>query len=171
MFIDNPVRSPGAAPSTARIVVASLIGTAIEFYDFYIYGTAAALVLGQLFFPHSAAGTQSLAAFATFGIAFFARPIGSFVFGHFGDRLGRKSTLVGSLLLMGLSTTLIGALPGYASAGFIAPILLCLLRLGQGVGALGLSGAAPRCWPLRTHRHTGAPGSACSRSSGRRWAF
>jgi metabolite-proton symporter len=132
----------GATPSTTRIMVASLIGTAIEFYDFYIYGTAAALVLGQLFFPHGAAGTQSLAAFATFGIAFLARPIGSFIFGHFGDRLGRKSTLVGSLLLMGLSTTLIGVLPSYASAGVVAPILLCLLRLGQGIGLGGEWGGA-----------------------------
>jgi metabolite-proton symporter len=132
----------GAAPSTARIMVASLIGTAIEFYDFYIYGTAAALVLGQLFFPQGAMGTQSLAAFATFGIAFLARPIGSLIFGHFGDRLGRKSTLVGSLLLMGLSTTLIGVLPGYASAGVVAPVLLCILRLGQGVGLGGEWGGA-----------------------------
>jgi metabolite-proton symporter len=123
-------------------MVASVIGTAIEFYDFYIYGTAAALVLGQLFFPPSAAGTQSLAAFATFGIAFFARPIGSFIFGHFGDRLGRKSTLVGSLLLMGLSTALIGLLPGYASVGVVAPVLLCILRLGQGIGLGGEWGGA-----------------------------
>jgi MFS family permease len=134
-------------------MVASLVGTAIEFYDFYIYGTAAALVLGQLFFPHSAAGAQSLAAFATFGIAFFARPIGSFVFGHFGDRLGRKSTLVGSLLLMGLSTTLIGALPGYASAGVVAPILLCILRLGQGVGLGGEWGGAALLATENAPRH------------------
>jgi MFS family permease len=123
-------------------MVASLVGTAIEFYDFYIYGTAAALVLGELFFPRGVAGAQSLAAFATFGIAFFARPVGSFVFGHFGDRLGRKSTLVGSLLLMGISTTLIGVLPGYASAGVLAPVLLCILRLGQGIGLGGEWGGA-----------------------------
>ncbi|HUN49674.1 MAG TPA: MFS transporter, partial [Candidatus Sulfotelmatobacter sp.] len=141
------------APGTARIMVASLIGTAIEFYDFYIYGTAAALVLGQLFFPPGAAGTQSLAAFATFGIAFFARPIGSFLFGHFGDRLGRKSTLVGSLLLMGLSTTLIGVLPGYASAGVMAPVLLCLLRLGQGIGLGGEWGGAALLATENAPRH------------------
>src|SRR6202007_1655473 len=120
--------------SVGRIVVASLVGTTIEFYDFYIYGTAAALVLGQMFFPSSAPEAQSLAAFATFGIAFLARPLGSFLFGHFGDRVGRKSTLVASLLTMGLSTALIGVLPSYASAGMMAPILLCILRLGQGIG-------------------------------------
>lgn len=136
------IRPPAAKPSTARIMVASLIGTAVEFYDFYIYGTAAALVLGQLFFPPGAAGAQSLAAFATFGIAFLARPVGAFMFGHFGDRLGRKSTLVTSLLLMGLSTTLIGVLPSYASAGTAAPALLCLLRLGQGIGLGGEWGGA-----------------------------
>jgi metabolite-proton symporter len=127
---------------TGRIVLASLIGTAIEFYDFYVYGTAAALVLGSLFFPPSASGTQTLAAFATFGIAFVARPVGSVLFGHFGDRLGRKSTLVSSLLVMGVSTMLIGCLPGYASAGWAAPALLCLLRLGQGIGLGGEWGGA-----------------------------
>ncbi len=139
----------GAAPAgtatgagTGRIVVASLIGTTIEFYDFYIYGTALALVLGPLFFPPSASGTQALLAFATFGIAFVARPVGAFLFGHFGDRLGRKSTLVSSLLVMGMSTTLIGCLPGYASAGWAAPALLCVLRLGQGIGIGGEWGGA-----------------------------
>jgi metabolite-proton symporter len=130
------------APSTGRIVVASLVGTTIEFYDFYIYGTAAALVLGSMFFPHGASDAQSLAAFATFGIAFFARPIGAMLFGHFGDRLGRKSTLVASLATMGLSTTLIGVLPSYASAGLVAPVLLCILRLGQGLGLGGEWGGA-----------------------------
>jgi MFS family permease len=134
-------------------MAASLIGTAIEFYDFYIYGTAAALVLGQLFFPRGAAGTQSLAAFATFGIAFIARPIGSFIFGHFGDRLGRKSTLVGSLLLMGMSTMLIGVLPGYANAGAVAPVLLCILRLGQGIGLGGECGGAALLATENAPRH------------------
>ncbi len=128
--------------TTGRIVLASLVGTAIEFYDFYIYGTAAALVLGKLFFPATDAGAQSLAAFATFGIAFVARPVGSFLFGHFGDRRGRKSTLVWSLVVMGLSTTLIGCLPSYAQAGALAPALLCLLRLGQGIGLGGEWGGA-----------------------------
>ncbi|MBW4021587.1 MAG: MHS family MFS transporter [Proteobacteria bacterium] len=135
-------RGSVAAPSTGRIVVASLIGTTIEFYDFYIYGTAAALVLGPVFFPSHAPQSQTLAAFLTFGIAFLARPLGAFLFGHFGDRVGRKATLVASMLVMGISTTLIGLLPGYAMAGLAAPILLCLLRLGQGIGLGGEWGGA-----------------------------
>jgi len=141
MPADSPQKTTHKTP-TGRIVLASLIGTAIEFYDFYIYGTAAALVLGKLFFPAADAGAQSLAAFATFGIAFVARPVGSFLFGHFGDRKGRKSTLVWSLVVMGLSTTLIGCLPSYAQAGALAPALLCLLRLGQGIGLGGEWGGA-----------------------------
>jgi metabolite-proton symporter len=125
-----------------RIVMASLVGTTIEFYDFYIYGTAAALVIGQTFFPRSAPEAQPLNAFLTFGIAFLARPIGSIAFGHFGDRIGRKSTLVASMLVMGLSTTLIGLLPGYAEAGVLAPALLCVLRFFQGIGLGGEWGGA-----------------------------
>ena len=125
-----------------RIVLASLVGTTIEFYDFYIYGTAAALVIGQTFFPQSAPGTQALNAFLTFGVAFLARPVGSLLFGHFGDRIGRKATLVATMLTMGLSTTLIGVLPGYAQAGVLAPWLLCVLRFGQGVGLGGEWGGA-----------------------------
>jgi metabolite-proton symporter len=125
-----------------RIVVASLVGTTIEFYDFYIYGTAAALVLGKAFFPSADASAQTLSAFLTFGIAFLARPIGAFFFGHFGDRVGRKATLVASMLVMGISTTLIGALPTYESAGALAPWLLCLLRFGQGIGLGGEWGGA-----------------------------
>ena len=125
-----------------RIVVASLVGTAIEFYDFYIYGTAAALVIGSIFFPSAAKGTQSLNAFLTFGLAFLARPVGSVLFGHFGDRIGRKSTLVASMLVMGVSTALIGLLPGYAQAGIAAPILLCVLRFCQGIGLGGEWGGA-----------------------------
>ena len=128
--------------SVGRIVLASLVGTTIEFYDFYIYGAAAALVIGQTFFPKSSAQAQALNAFLTFGIAFLARPVGSMLFGHFGDRIGRKSTLVASMLVMGLSTTLIGVLPGYAQAGVLAPWLLCLLRFGQGVGLGGEWGGA-----------------------------
>jgi metabolite-proton symporter len=125
-----------------RIVMASLVGTTIEFYDFYIYGTAAALVIGQTFFPRSAPEAQPLNAFLTFGIAFLARPIGSIAFGHFGDRIGRKSTLVASMLVMGVSTTLIGLLPGYAEAGVLAPALLCVLRFFQGIGLGGEWGGA-----------------------------
>lgn len=125
-----------------RIVLASLVGTTIEFYDFYIYGTAAALVIGSTFFPASDQSSQALNAFLTFGIAFLARPIGSILFGHFGDRIGRKSTLVASMLVMGLSTTLIGLLPTYNQAGALAPWLLCLLRFGQGIGLGGEWGGA-----------------------------
>lgn len=128
--------------STARVAVASFIGTAIEFYDFYVYATAAALVIGPVFFPQTDPTAQMLSAFVTFGIAFLARPLGSALFGHFGDRIGRKSTLVASLLLMGLSTTLIGLLPGYDSIGAWAPALLCLLRFGQGLGLGGEWGGA-----------------------------
>jgi metabolite-proton symporter len=130
------------ANSAARIAVASFIGTAIEFYDFYVYATAAALVIGPVFFPQTSGSAQMLSAFLTFGIAFLARPLGSALFGHFGDRIGRKSTLVASLLLMGICTTLIGVLPGYATIGFWAPTLLCVLRFGQGLGLGGEWGGA-----------------------------
>ena len=132
----------GARAPVARIVLASLVGTTIEFYDFYIYGTAAALVLGALFFPASAPEAQRLNAFLTFGVAFLARPVGSVIFGHFGDRVGRKATLIASMLTMGISTTLIGLLPGYATLGVAAPWLLCLLRFGQGLGLGGEWGGA-----------------------------
>jgi metabolite-proton symporter len=131
-----------AYPSTRRVAFASFIGTAIEFYDFYIYGMAAALVIGPVFFPGSDPAAQALNAFLTFGVAFLARPLGAALFGHFGDRIGRKSTLVASLLVMGISTTLIGLLPGYAVIGWLAPMLLCLLRFGQGLGLGGEWGGA-----------------------------
>jgi MFS family permease len=118
------------------------VGTAVEFYDFYIYATAAALVFGPLFFPADSASVQQLAAYASFGIAFVARPLGAALFGHFGDRVGRKSTLVASLLLMGGATVLIGLLPTYQSVGWYAPLLLCLLRFGQGLGLGGEWGGA-----------------------------
>jgi MFS family permease len=125
-----------------RIALASMVGTTIEFYDFYIFGTAAALVFGPMFFPKSAPETQTLNAYLTFGLAFLARPVGSFLFGHFGDRIGRKSTLVATMLTMGLATTLIGALPSYASAGVFAPLALAALRFVQGVGLGGEWGGA-----------------------------
>ena len=130
------------ATSRSRIIFASFIGTAIEFYDFYVYATAAALVIGPVFFPHSSPTAQALSAFVTFGLAFIARPVGSLLFGHFGDRIGRKSTLVASLLVMGVSTTLIGFVPGYDAIGGLAPVLLCILRLGQGIGLGGEWGGA-----------------------------
>nr|WP_218625225.1 MFS transporter [Sphingomonas sp. dw_22] len=121
---------------------ASLVGTSVEFYDFYIYATAAALVFGPLFFPAQEPWLQQVGAYASFSVAFFARPLGGLVFGHFGDRLGRKSTLVASLMLMGLSTVLIAFLPTYAMIGWVAPLLLCLLRFGQGLGLGGEWGGA-----------------------------
>ena len=133
--------SPGNG-GTRRVLAASMIGTAIEFYDFYIYATAASLVFGPLFFPSSSPSAQLLAAYASFGIAFVARPVGSIVFGHFGDRIGRKSTLVASLLMMGGSTMAIAFLPTYAMVGWIAPTLLCLMRFGQGFGLGGEWGGA-----------------------------
>jgi len=129
-------------PSTTHIAFASFIGTAIEFYDFYIYAMASALVIGQVFFPVEDAATQGLNAFLTFGIAFVARPLGAIFFGHFGDRIGRKATLAASLLVMGVSTLLIGCLPGYNTLGPWAAALLCLLRFGQGLGLGGEWGGA-----------------------------
>ena len=131
-----------AHSGATRVLGASLVGTAVEFYDFYIYATAASLVLGALFFPSSSPSAQLLAAYATFGVAFIARPWGALVFGHFGDRIGRKTTLVASLLIMGGSTMAIGLLPGFVDIGWLAPLLLCLLRFGQGFGLGGEWGGA-----------------------------
>jgi MFS family permease len=125
-----------------RVLAASLVGTAVEFYDFYIYATAAALVFGPLFFPSGDPAAQLLSAYASFALAFLARPLGAAVFGHFGDRIGRKSTLVGSLMLMGGSTLAIAFLPTYAQIGWWAPLILCVLRFGQGFGLGGEWGGA-----------------------------
>ena len=125
-----------------RVLVASLVGTTIEFFDFYIYGTAAVLVFPALFFPATDPTTATLQSLATFALAFFARPVGSAVFGHFGDRIGRKVTLVAALLTMGVSTIAIGLLPTYASIGLAAPALLALCRFGQGFGLGGEWGGA-----------------------------
>jgi metabolite-proton symporter len=124
------------------VLIASLVGTSIEFFDFYIYATAAVLVFPSLFFPASDPNSARLASLATFGVAFIARPIGSALFGHFGDRIGRKATLVVALATMGLSTVSIGLLPGYRSIGLAAPILLALCRFGQGIGLGGEWGGA-----------------------------
>ncbi|MET0982308.1 MAG: MFS transporter [Telluria sp.] len=124
------------------VLFASLIGTTIEFFDFYIYATAAVLVFPKLFFPAADPQAAMLQSFATFAIAFFARPVGSALFGHFGDRIGRKATLVAALLTMGISTILIGMLPTYASIGTLAPLLLALCRFGQGLGLGGEWGGA-----------------------------
>jgi predicted MFS family arabinose efflux permease len=139
------------------VLAAALVGTAVEFYDFYVYATAAALVFGPLFFPSESATAQQLLSFMSFGLAFVARPVGAIAFGHFGDRLGRKSTLVASLLLMGVSTLLIAFLPTYAMVGWVAPLLLCVLRFGQGFGLGGEWGGAtllavenaPKGWESR----------------------
>lgn len=125
-----------------RVLFASLIGTTIEFFDFYIYATAAVLVFPILFFPADDPAAATLQSLATFAIAFFARPLGSAVFGHYGDKLGRKVTLVAALLTMGLSTVAIGLLPSYAMIGVWAPLLLALCRFGQGLGLGGEWGGA-----------------------------
>jgi metabolite-proton symporter len=128
--------------SPRQVLFASLIGTTIEFFDFYIYATAAVLVFPRLFFPASDPASAVLASLATFGIAFLARPIGSALFGHFGDRIGRKATLVAALLTMGVSTVIIGTLPTYDTIGLAAPALLALCRFGQGLGLGGEWGGA-----------------------------
>ncbi len=133
---EKPLNTP------RQVLFASLVGTTIEFFDFYIYATAAVLVFPKLFFPATDPVAATLASLATFGIAFLARPIGSVLFGHFGDRAGRKKTLVVALSMMGLSTVLIGALPTYKTIGVFAPLLLALCRFGQGLGLGGEWGGA-----------------------------
>ncbi len=140
--MSGQIKTNGARATTRRVLTASLAGTTIEFYDFYIYATAASLVFGPLFFPASSPSAQLLSAYASFGLAFVARPMGSVIFGHFGDRIGRKSTLVASLLIMGLSTLAIAFLPTYETVGWLAPLALCLLRIGQGIGLGGEWGGA-----------------------------
>ncbi|MER6687727.1 MFS transporter [Streptomyces minutiscleroticus] len=129
-------------PSMPRLAAASLAGTAIEFYDFFVYGTAAALVLGPLFFPTFSPVAGVLAAFGTFGVGFVARPLGSVLFGHVGDRHGRRPVLVASLLLTGAATVAVGCVPTYASIGTAAPVLLLVLRFLQGLGLGGEWGGA-----------------------------
>jgi MFS family permease len=125
-----------------RVLAASLIGTAVEFYDFYIYATAASLIFPSLFFPASSPSAQLMASYGSLALAFLARPLGAAVFGHYGDRIGRKATLVTSLMLMGGCTLLIGFLPTYLMIGFWAPLILCVLRFGQGFGLGGEWGGA-----------------------------
>lgn len=139
----RPASDDGLNVSRRRVVIASMVGTTIEFYDFYIYGTAAVSVFPLLFFSKSDAVLALLASMATFGVAFIARPLGSILFGHFGDRVGRKTTLVRSLLTMGIATFLIGVLPTFVQIGVLAPTLLAILRFCQGLGLGGeWSGAA-----------------------------
>lgn len=142
--------SSAATPHTAatprnsprQVAIASLVGTAIEFYDYYIYAAAAVLVFNSQFFPKADASAGVLLSLSTLALAFLARPIGSALFGHFGDRIGRKGTLVASLLTMGISTIAIGLLPSYDSIGIWAPVLLCVFRIGQGIGLGGEWGGA-----------------------------
>ncbi|WP_335941179.1 MFS transporter [Streptomyces sp. PTD5-9] len=133
-------KSGGARATAGRTALATLAGTTLEWYDFFLYGTAAALIFNQQFFPSLSPAAGTLAAFSTFAVGFIARPLGGLVFGHFGDRIGRKATLVVSLVLMGIGSTLIGAIPNYDSIGFWAPVLLVALRIVQGIG-LGGEGA------------------------------
>ena len=132
----------GGTQSIKKVATASFIGTTIEWYDFFLYGTAAALVFGELFFPESEPLIGTLLALGTYAVGFAARPIGGVVFGHFGDRIGRKSMLVLSLLIMGIATFLIGVLPTFTSIGLMAPILLVVLRFAQGIGVGGEWGGA-----------------------------
>ncbi len=138
----TPATTKKPLNSPRQVLFASLVGTTVEFFDFYIYATAAVLVFPHLFFPASDPTSSTLASLATFGIAFVARPIGSALFGHFGDRIGRKRTLVLALSTMGLSTFAIGVLPGYHILGLAAPLLLALCRFGQGIGLGGEWGGA-----------------------------
>ena len=126
-----------SSSNARRVAFASLIGTTIEWFDFFIYGTAAALVFDELFFPDADPLVGTIAAFATFAVGFIARPLGGVLFAHFGDRRGRKPVLVASLLLMGVATALIGVLPGYHAIGVWAPLLLTTLRFAQGLGVGG----------------------------------
>ena len=142
MTASTPAVASAPRNTPAQVLFASLIGNTIEFFDFYIYGTAAVLVFPSLFFPASDPATATLASLATFGIAFLARPVGSALFGHFGDRIGRKTTLVAALLTMGVSTVAIGLLPTYETIGVAAPALLALCRFGQGLGLGGEWGGA-----------------------------
>jgi metabolite-proton symporter len=135
--------SEQASPrSIRRVVVASFIGTAIEWYDFFLYGTAAALVFNRLFFPNFDPIAGTMAAFATYAVGFFARPLGGVIFGHFGDRIGRKSMLVTTLMMMGFATFFVGLLPTYGQVGVLAPVLLVALRFVQGLGVGGEWGGA-----------------------------
>ncbi|WP_156042383.1 MFS transporter [Rhodococcus sp. UNC363MFTsu5.1] len=136
---ENPEPGP-AATARSRVAMATLAGTTLEWYDFFLYGTAAALIFNKQFFPSLSPSVGTLAAFSTFAVGFVARPLGGLVFGHFGDRIGRKATLVVSLVMMGIGSTLIGLIPNYDAIGFWAPVLLVALRIVQGIG-LGGEGA------------------------------
>src|SRR5438045_9455454 len=132
----------GAGRSRLRVILAASVGSALEWYDFFLYGTAAALVFGELFFPESDPVVGTLLAFLTFGVGLVVRPVGGIIFGILGDRFGRKPVLVATLLMTGVGTTLIGLLPTYAQIGYWAPALLAAMRVAQGLAAGAESGAA-----------------------------
>src|SRR6478752_10610171 len=134
--------STSAPPTPRRVALAAAVGATIEWYDFFLYGTAAGLVFSQLFFNGLSGPAAQFAAFGTFAVGFLARPIGGLIFGHFGDRIGRKKMLLLTLLIMGLGTALIGLLPSYDAIGVWAPILLVALRVLQGIGVGGEYGGA-----------------------------
>jgi MFS transporter, MHS family, shikimate and dehydroshikimate transport protein len=127
----------GSTSAIKRVALAAFVGSTVEWYDFFLYGTAAALVFGDLFFPGADPTVGTLAAFATFGVGFLFRPLGGMFFGHFGDRVGRKRMLVVTLFVMGSATVLIGCLPTYGDVGLLAPVLLVLLRAIQGFSVGG----------------------------------
>ena len=145
-----------------RVALASYVGSAIEYYDFYIYGTAAALVFPKVFFPHLGTTMATVASMATFAAAFLSRPIGAAFFGHFGDRLGRKSTLITTLLIMGLSTLIVGLVPGAATIGMAAPMFCWRCASCRGSRSAA-SGPAPRSCPPSTHPLKRGAGTGCSR--------
>jgi len=160
--IGLPVNSP------RQVLFASLVGTTIEFFDFYIYATAAVLVFPKLFFPAADPATATLASLATFGIAFLARPIGSALFGHFGDRIGRKTTLVMALATMGVSTVSIGCCRLTTRLALLPHC--CWLSAGLGRGWVWAASGVARCfWRLRMLQHTSGRGMGCFRNWGRRW--
>lgn len=140
--VGEPDVSSGSVVPTTKVVIASAFGTVVEWYDFFIYGTAAALVFGKLFFPSSDPVVSTISAFSVYAVGYLARPLGGIVFGHFGDRIGRRSMLVLTLLLMGFGTFLVGLLPTYDQIGALAPILLIVLRLIQAIGLGGEWGGA-----------------------------
>ncbi|MFP6559827.1 MFS transporter [Paraburkholderia sp. B3] len=138
----NPAQPAAATRQPVRAAAAAFIGTMIEWYDFYIYATAAALVFGELYFPSEDRFVSTMASFATFAVGFFARPLGGLIFGHLGDRIGRKKALMTTLMMMGVATVCVGLLPSYASVGMLAPVLLILLRVVQGIAVGGEWGGA-----------------------------
>lgn len=159
---------PQSTPQSRKLLMASMVGTMIEYFDFYIYSTAAVLVFPKLFFPMSSPTAATLESLATFALAFFARPLGAALFGHFGDRIGRKATLVAALLTMGPSTVAIGLLPGYASIGVAAPLLLAIFRFGQGLG-LGGEWEVRYCWLQNMPLQKRKPGMGCFHNWVRPW--